>query len=101
MPTKTRQPRELPRRRYKLTLNGELAGYHATMAAMHGRELIRIQRGEMTEADVLELIAERCVEHDFGVSDLIDLDFWMLIELLEAWQIAMKETALPPAQGES
>jgi hypothetical protein len=100
MATKQRQPRELPRRRYPLALNGELAGYHVTMGAMHGRELIRLQRGEMTEADVLELIAERCVEHDFGIADLQDLDFWMLTELLDAWQAAMKDTALPPVPSE-
>ncbi len=91
--------RELPRRRYDIALTGELDGYHVVMGAMWGRELIRLRRGEMDEADVLELIAERCLEHDFGVDDLRDLDYWMLTDVLDAWKDAQLDGAVPPTNA--
>jgi hypothetical protein len=93
------KPRELPRRSYHIDLTGELDGYHVVMGAMWGRELIRLRRGEMDEADVLELIAERCLEHDFAVEDLRDLDFWMLLAILDGWKEAQMDAALPPTNG--
>lgn len=95
-----RQPRELPRRRYRIDLTGELEGFHVVMEAMRGREIIALMRDEVAEADALELIATRCVEHDFPVDDLRDLDMWMLEQILERWQEAMTETALPPTSAE-
>lgn len=96
----TRQPRELPRRRYDIALTGELDGYHVVMGAMRGKEIIALMRDEMREADALDLIAERCISHDFPVDDLRELDLWMLERILEAWQEAMSETALPPTTAE-
>lgn len=91
--------RELPRRRYRLDLTGELAGYHVVMGAMWGRELIRLRRGEMDEADVLDLIADRCLEHDFDIDDLRDLDYWMLLAILDGWKEAQTDAALPPTNA--
>jgi hypothetical protein len=96
----TKRKRELPRRKYEITLNGELTGYHVTMAAMRGREIIALMRDEMSEADALDLIVERCISHDFGVDDIRELDLWMLEAILEAWQKAMQEWALPPTTAE-
>ena len=89
----------LPRRTYRIDLTGELDGYHVVMAAMRARDLIALRRGEMDEADVLDFVAERCLEHNFG-EDLRDLDYWMLIEIMERWTEAQNERALPPPSGE-
>jgi hypothetical protein len=90
-----------PRRTYVLTLTGELDGYHVTMGAMTGREIIALQRGVMDEADVLEMVTTRCVEHDFDIPDLRDLDYWIIAELLDAWATAMTAVAIPPTNGTS
>jgi hypothetical protein len=84
-----------PRRTYPLKLNGELAGFNVVMGSATGRDLIRIKRGEADEADILELVAARCIEHDFDVEGLADLDFWIVAEILEAWMGALNETAVP------
>lgn len=99
--TTKRQPRELPRRQYDLVLKDELAGFHVKIGAMRGHELIRIRRDGLNEADVIDLVAERVIEHDFPVDDLRDLDYWALTAILEAWTDAMQETAVPPTTGES
>jgi hypothetical protein len=84
-----------PRRTYPLKLNGELTGFTVVMGSATGRDLIRIKRGEADEADILELVQTRCIEHDFDVADLADLDFWIVAEILEAWMGALNETAVP------
>lgn len=94
------QPKSAPRRTYTLKLPGELAEYHVTMGAMSGRDIITIRSGAMTEAEGIRLVAERVIEHDFGVPDLLDLDYWVLTAILTAWGEAMTEAALPPATGE-
>ncbi len=95
-----RNARELPRRTYPIDLDGDLAGFHITMSAMRGREVIALMRNEMGEVDAIDLIVERCVEHDMPVDDLRDLDMWMLEQILEKWQTAMAETAVPPTSAE-
>jgi hypothetical protein len=90
-----------PHRRYTLNLNGELKGFRVVMGAMSGRDLIRMQRGDMTEADVLELVQARCLEHDFNISDLTDLEFWIVAEILEAWSDAQTEVAIPKETASS
>lgn len=94
------QRRALPRRTYRLTLTGELEGFHVTMAAMRGREVIALTAGDMDEGQVIDLVAERMLEHDFGVDDPRDLDAWMLGEIVEPWVEAHKDAALPPVTGE-
>jgi hypothetical protein len=84
-----------PRRSYPLKLNGELTDFTVVMGSATGRDLIRIKRGEADEADILELIQTRCIEHDFDVEDLADLDFWIVAEILEAWMSSLNETAVP------
>jgi len=95
--TKTKGP---PRRTYVLKLDGELADYHVTMGAMSARDIIAMRSGEMAEVEVLRLVAERIVEHDLGVADPLDLDYWIVAEILRAWGAAMEEAVLPPATGE-
>lgn len=90
-----------PQRRYALVLGGELEGFHVTMGAMTAREIIAIQRGAMDEADVLEMVATRCVEHDFDIADLRDLDYWIIADVLDAWSDAMTAVAIPPTNGTS
>lgn len=91
--------RQLPRRRYDIALKDDLDGFHATMTAMTGKEVLTLLRGEMG-ADVVDLIAQHCVEHDFPVDDIRELDMWMLEQLVDQWQEAMNDTALPPTSAE-
>lgn len=95
--TKRRQP---PRRTYQIALSGDLDGFNVTMGAMTARQLIAVQRGEMNEADVLEMVAERVVDHDFG-GDVRDLDYWIVAQILDEWGQAMRGAALPPESGAS
>jgi hypothetical protein len=90
-----------PRETYDLTLTGRLEGFHLTMGAMSGRQIVGIQRGTINEADVLEMVAERCISHNFEEESLLDLDFWIIGEILDAWKVAMEEKALPPQKGAS
>lgn len=95
--TKAKGP---PRRTYDLKLNGELTGYHVTMAAMSARDIIAMRSGTMSEVEVLALVGQRIISHDFGVDDPLDLDYWIVAEILRAWGAAMEEAVLPPAIGE-
>ena len=89
-----------PRRTYVLKLNGELTGFHVTMGAMSARDIIAMRSGTMVEVEVLGLVAQRIVEHDFDVADPLDLDYWIVAEILRAWGTAMEEASLPPVIGE-
>jgi len=89
-----------PRRTYVLKLEGELADFHVTMGAMSARDIIAMRAGTMAEVEVLGLVAQRIVEHDFDVADPLDLDYWIVAEILRAWGVAMEEAALPPVSGE-
>ena len=72
------------------------------MRAMNGRQLIAIRRGQMDEADVLEMTAKGVLfpKQDLGVDDPLDLDYDELAALLDTWGDAMKEKALPNPSGE-
>ena len=89
-----------PRRTYDLKLDGELEGFHVTMAAMSARDIIALRSGTMAEVEVLTLVAERMVEYDFDIKDPLDLDYWIVAEILRAWGAAMEEAALPLPTGE-
>jgi hypothetical protein len=89
-----------PRRTYALKLDGELEGFHVTMGAMSARDIIAMRSGTMAEVEVLGLVAQRIVTHDFDVPDPLDLDYWIVAEILRAWGVAMEEAALPPVTGE-
>ena len=88
-----------PRRTYELALTGELADFHVTMGSMTGADLIAIRSGELAEAEVIRITGSRMVDHDFDVDDPMDLDYWILAEVLAAWGRAMEESANPPATG--
>jgi hypothetical protein len=90
---------DIPFRTYTLKLDGQLVGHKVVMRAMSGRQLVNIQRGLISESDVLEMIGERCIQHDFGVKDLLDVDEWILEAIMTAWQVAMTEEAVPPQNG--
>lgn len=96
----SRKKHKAPSRRYTVPLTGELDGFVVVMAAMSTREVIAVQRGEMTEADVLDMVATRCLEHDFDTEDLRDLDYWIVAQILDDWGAAMQKDALPPTNGE-
>jgi hypothetical protein len=89
-----------PQRTYEIALKGELAGHTVTMRSMTSRQVIATQRGTIDEADVLEMVAERCIAHDFEM-DLLDCDYWIVGQILEQWGTAMQETAIPPVSGAS
>lgn len=82
-------------------LTGELEGFEVVMGAMTAREIIAIQRGTANEADVLDMVQNRAIEHNFAVDDLRDLDYWIVAEILDAWSHAMEATAVPPTSGAS
>lgn len=94
------KPKAPPRRTYVLKLDGELAPYHVTMGSMSARDIIAMRSGALAEVEVLGLVAQRIVEHDFDVADPLDLDYWIVAEILRAWGAAMEEAALPPVIGE-
>ncbi len=89
-----------PRRTYVLKLTGELADFHVTMGAMSGADLIAVRSGELAATAVIALVADRMIEHDFDVATPLDLDYWILVDILTAWGTAMEDAALPPARGE-
>jgi len=89
-----------PRRTYELKLTGELAGFHVTMGAMSGANIIALRSGVMAEGDTIRLISERIIEHDFDVETPLDLDYWILVEIMRVWGVAMEDAAVPPAIGE-
>lgn len=93
-------PKAPPKRTYDLKLTGELAGFRVTMGAMSGADIVAVRSGELSEGEVVKLVAARMVEHDFDVVDPLGLDYWILVEILGAWGKAMEEEALPPARGE-
>ena len=84
-------------REYVADLNGK----PVRMKAMTGRVLIAIQRGTMTESDILEATAAAVLfpKQDLGIDDPLDLDFDELGGLLTAWGDAMKAVALPNTNG--
>jgi len=94
------KPKPAPRRTYELKLNGDLTGFHVTMGAMTARDIILMRGGNMSETEVLSLVAQRIVSHNFDIDDPLDLDYWIVAEILRAWGTAMEEAALPPATGE-
>lgn len=93
--------RQTPRRTYDIELTGELAGFHVTMSSMTGRDIIRVRSGAMNETEGLEFIASHTLAHDFDVTDVMDLDYGMLIEILRQWTAAIREAALPQAKSGS
>jgi hypothetical protein len=93
-------PKTPPHRTYTLELTGELEGFRVVMGAMTGSDVIALRSGQLTEEDGLRLTAARVVEHDFDVENVLDLDFWILTEILKAWGRAMEDAALPPPSGE-
>lgn len=91
----------IPTRTYTLALPDELAGYTVVMGRPTARELIDIQAGRITDAEQLEIVARHVISQDFGVADILDLEDWIVAELLKAWGNAMRDAALPPANGDS
>jgi len=88
-----------PRRTYDLVLTGELVGFHVTVGAMTARDIIAVRSGSLDEGAVVALVAQRIVSHDFDISDVLDLDYWILVEILSAWGTAMEDAAVPPVIG--
>lgn len=95
--------RKPPQRRYELDkyLEGDLAGFHVVMGSMSAREMIRLRSGELSDGEAIEFAASKVVEHDFDVADIRDIDAEDLLALSQAWNTAMKDRAVPPAQGDS
>lgn len=91
----------IPTRTYTLALPDELAGYTVVMGRPTARELIDIQAGRITDAEQLEIVARHVISQDFGVDDILDLEDWIVAEVLKAWGVAMRDAALPPANGDS
>lgn len=91
----------LPSRTYTLTLPDELAGYTVVMGRPTARELIDIQTGRISDSEQLEIVARHVVSHDLGVEDILDCEDWIVAEVLKAWGNAMRDAALPPANGDS
>jgi hypothetical protein len=68
------------------------------MKSMSARQFISIQRGEIDEAKLLEILAASAAEHPFGKSadDFLDnCDVQTALGLLKAWAAEQTETALP------
>lgn len=86
-----------PSRTYHLDLTGELDGYEVTMRGMSTADLIAMQGGDLSNAEALELAISHIVDSNFDVADYHDLDYWIALEILSAWTVAMQEGALPPA----
>jgi len=68
------------------------------MKAMSARQFISIQRGEIDEASLIEILAGAAVEHPFGKGsdDFLDnCDVKTALALLQGWAAEQTETALP------
>src|SRR4051812_33582547 len=90
MPPLKHRKHKAPQRRYELDLDGELEGFHVTMGAMTGRELIWLRSGAVSEGEAAEFAASKIIEHDFDVPDIRDLDYWILLAISQAWSQSMK-----------
>ena len=78
---------------------GELA---FTMRAMSARQFIQVQRGEIDEAGLIELLAASAVNHPFGEGadaflDGCDVD--TALALLKGWAAQQTELANPKANA--
>lgn len=102
-PRAPRRKHRVPPRRYVIDtyLKGELAGAHIVMAGMNGRDLIRLQSGDLTEAEAMEFAASKVVEHDLEVADILDLELPDLLQISQAWRDALRDAAVPPESGAS
>lgn len=98
-----RHKRKPPTRTYLLDkyLTGELEGFHVVMGSPDGHQLIRLRSGEMTESEAITFAVSLIVEHDFDVTDLLDLDDWILLAISKAWGEARKDAVLPPTSASS
>jgi hypothetical protein len=91
---------QAPTRTYDLKLSGDLADFHVKMKGMPGSMVLDLRSGLLKEADLIERIADSVVEHDFDVDSIAELDMGILLDIVKAWGVAMRDRANPPAIGE-
>jgi hypothetical protein len=80
------------------TFTVEIKDQTFLMKAMSARQFISIQRGEIDEASLLEMLAKSAVEHPFGEGAdafLDNCDVQTALNLLKGWAAEQTETALP------
>lgn len=90
-----------PRRTFVLDLDGDLAGFTVTMSGLTGADMLRIRSGEMIDTDSIDLFADHVIESNFDVADHRDLEFWIILQIMQAWTAAINEAAAPEASGDS
>lgn len=82
-------------------LTGELKGAHVVMAGMTGLDLIRIQTGDVSEAEAMQFTASKVIEHNLDTDDVLSLDLPVLLQISQAWRDAMRDSAVPPTSASS
>lgn len=82
------------------TFNVEIDEQKFVMKAMSARQFIAIQRGEIDEASLIEMLATAAVQHPYGkgADEFLDnCDVKTALNLLKGWAAEQTETALPKA----
>lgn len=74
-------------------------GGHITMRQFTTRDLLGILRKEMSNVELIEMTLEAIVEY-LPDKDPLDLPPDKVPPILDAWMLAKKEEALPPATAE-
>ena len=93
--------RKPPVKTYTVTLDGDLEGFVVTLKGLSTRDLIRINTGDVPTSEVLELVIDKVVEHNFDIDDLHDLDAWIAMRIFTAWSEHASEMAVPPESATS
>lgn len=91
-------PKELPPitevGAYHVELAGKYAGYWADMLALSVRDYLRFTADDVTEREMIERTALRCVDSNFGVP-IEDAPMDAVIQLVQKWKAAAEERAVP------
>ena len=86
------------------TFKVEIGSQVFVMKAMSARQFISIQRGEIDEASLVEMLAKSAAEHPFGKGPdefLDNCDVQTALTLLKGWAAEQTETAFPKAPASS
>lgn len=83
----------------RVLLNSQLAGHELIARRYDTAFLLRLRKGEVKDADLIEEFLAAVVDHTFPLDDLRELDPVDAAAAAAAWIDAVKGTALPPATG--
>lgn len=78
--------------------NGKLSGHELVMRRPTTAEWIRLKRGEIGNADMLDMIVKAVIDHTF-TCEVDELDPLLVVQIGDAWFDAQKQESVPQAGG--